>query len=216
MIDTVSLDNDQLRPFIAVEYLNASERILQGLTQQREKNIFHFIITLRSFIEYIRRGMWFLCWANTEKLREAMNLTFENPGSPGIATMDEMINEALGHGRVSHLMAFAPGINEPFLDCLHALTHGNPISVRMISFGLDEIFNAKMLLVRAEVDFGLFRIMVYRRMMGEKQRDIWKLLGAIHNRPADVAANVKTAAYLLKESGKANRVFKSKKSHEHS
>jgi len=72
-----------------------------------------------------------------------MNLTFESPGSPGIATMDEMINEALGQGRVSHLIAVSPGINEPFLDCLHALTHGNPISVRMISFGLDKILIQK-------------------------------------------------------------------------
>jgi hypothetical protein len=140
-----------------------------------------------------------------------MKLTFESPGSPGIATMDEMISEALGQGRASHLLAVLPGINEPFLDCLHALTHGNPISVRMISFGLDKIFNAKMLLARAELDFGLFRIMLYRRMMGEKQSDIWKMLSTIHNRPADIAANVKIAARLLKASGKADKVFVGKR-----
>jgi hypothetical protein len=210
MSDTVSLDKDQLRLFIALQYLNATEWILEGLKQQHEKNMFHFAITLRSFIEYTRRGLWFLCWANTEKLKEAMKLTFESPGSPGIATMDEMISEALGQGRVTHLMAVLPGINEPFLDCLHALTHGNPISVRMISFGLDKIINARMLLARAEVDFGLFRIMLYRRMLGEKQSDIWKMLSTIHNRPADVAANVKIAAHLLKASGKADTVFAGK------
>ncbi len=215
MSDTVSLDRDQLRMFIAVQYLNASECIAEGLKQQHEKKIFHFAITLRSFIEYTRRGIWFLCWANTEKLKEAMNLTFESPGSPGIATMDEMINEALGQGRVSNLMTVLPGINEPFLNCLHALTHGNPISVRMISFGLDRIFNTKMLLVRAEVDFGVFRIMLYRRMLGEKQSDIWKMLSTIHNRPPDIATNVKIAAHLLKQSGKADKVFagKGKKGH---
>jgi hypothetical protein len=207
MSDTVSLDNEQLRMLVAVQYLNASQWILEGLRQQREKNTFHFVITLRSFIEYTRRGMWFLCWANTEKLEEAMRVTFESPGSPGIATMDEMINEALGAGRVSHLMRVSPGINEPFLDCLHALTHGNPISVRMISFGLDKIFNTKMLLARAEADFGVFRIMLYRRMLGERQSDIWKILGAIHNSPADLATNERTAARLLKESGRADEVF---------
>src|SRR5258707_2509011 len=142
MSDTVSLDKDQLRLFIALQYLNATEWIFEGLKQQHEKNMFHFAITLRSFIEYNRRGIWFLCWANTEKLKEAMKLTFESPGSPGIATMDEMISEALGQGRTTHLVAVLPGINEPFLDCLHALTHGNPISMRMISFGLDKILNA--------------------------------------------------------------------------
>jgi len=36
-----------------------------------------------------------------------------------------------------------------------------------------------MLLVRAEVDFGLFRIMLYRRMLGEKQSGIYgKMLSA--------------------------------------
>jgi hypothetical protein len=210
MSDTVSLDKDQLRLLIALQYLNASEAIFLGLKQQHDKNIFHFVITLRSFIEYTRRGIWFLCWANTEKVLKATHLTFNSPGSPGLAAMDEMINEALGQGKVSHLMAVSPGIDEPFLHCLHALTHGNPISVRMISFGLDKIFNTKMLLVRAELDLSQFRIMLYRRMLGEKQSDIWKILGTIYNRPADVAANVKIAAHLLKESGKADKVFAAK------
>ncbi len=121
--------------------------------------------------------------------------------------MDKMINEVLGLGRVSHLMTILPGINEPLLDCLHALTHGNPISVRMIAFGLDKIFNTEMLLVRAEVEFGLFRIMLYRRMLGEKQSEIWKMLSDIQNRPADIKTNVLIAAHLLKQSGKTDKVF---------
>jgi hypothetical protein len=203
----VSKDENDLRLFIALQYLNASEFILEGLRQQHERNTFHFVITLRSFIEYTRRGMWFLCWANTEKLKEARKLTFENPGSPGVAAMDEMINEALGKGRVSHLMTVLPGINEPFLNCLHALTHGNPVSVRMIPFGLNKIFDAKGLLARAEVDLGIFRIMLYRRMLGEKKSDIWKVLRTVHNRPADLEANAKMAAHQLRESGKLDTFF---------
>lgn len=207
---TVSLDKDQHRLLVALQYMNASEWLLKGLQQQQGKNTFHFVVTLRSFVEYTRRGIWFLCWANTEKLEEATKLTFDSPGSPGIATMDEMINEALGKGRVSHLMNPSPGINEPFLNCLHALTHGNPISVRMISFGLDEIFDTKGLLARAEVDFGLFRIMLCRRMLGEKQSEIWKMLGKIHDRPADIEANLKIVARLLLTSGGTAKIFEDK------
>lgn len=75
-VNTVSLDISQLRLFIALQYMNASEFILKGLRQQRENNVFHFVITLRSFIEYTRRGMWFLCWANREKLKAARKPTF--------------------------------------------------------------------------------------------------------------------------------------------
>ena len=42
MNDTVSLDKDQLRLLIALQYLNASEWIFEGLKQQHEKNVFHF------------------------------------------------------------------------------------------------------------------------------------------------------------------------------
>jgi hypothetical protein len=56
MSDTVPLDKDQLRLFIALQYLNATEWIFEGLRQQHEKNMFHFAISLRSFIEYTRRG----------------------------------------------------------------------------------------------------------------------------------------------------------------
>jgi hypothetical protein len=81
----------------------------------------------------------------------------------------------------------------------------------MISFGLEKIFNTEMLLVRAQTDLGLFRILLYRKMLGQKQEDIWKMLSAIHNRPADVQANERIAAHLLKQSGKADQAFNPKK-----
>ncbi len=210
MTETIPLDRDQARLFIAVQYLNASNLIFQGLKRQHKDNIFHFVISLRSFIEYTRRGIWFLCWANPEKVKEARNLTFERPGSPSLVKMDEMISEALGKGKASPLTMILPGINEPFINGLHALTHGNPISARMIAFGLEKIFNTEMLLLRAQTDLGLFRILLYRKMVGEKQKDIWKILSTIHNRPGDVLANEKIAAHLLKQSGMVEQVFKPK------
>jgi hypothetical protein len=73
--------------------------------------------------------------------------------------MDEMINEALGLGKVSHLRDLISGINEPFLDGLHALTHGNPISVRFLAFDLARIFQTERLLERADsVDLEVARV----------------------------------------------------------
>jgi hypothetical protein len=114
--------------------------------------------------------------------------------------MDEMVNEALGQGKVSHLMDKVAGINEPFLNCLHA-THGNPISVRMAGIGLDQIFDTKTLLARAELDLGIFRILLYRHTAGEEIDAIWKMLSSIHNRPNDIKANVLIVAHVLKQSG---------------
>jgi hypothetical protein len=212
MTETIPLDKDQARLFIALQYLNASDLIFAGLKRQHKDNKFHFVISLRSFIEYTRRGVWFLCWANPEKVKEARDLTFEKPGSPSVVTMDEMINEALGKGKVSSLTTVMDGINEPLINGLHALTHGNPISVRMISFGLDKIFDTEMLLVRAQTDLGIFRILLYRKMLGEEQKDIWNMLRGIHDRPAHVQTNEKIAAQLLQQSGKADQVFNPKKS----
>jgi hypothetical protein len=154
------------------------------LKNQQGKNNFHFVVTMRSFIEYTRRGIWFLVWTTDQQLRGVTKLTFQASGSPGIAKMDAMINDALGLGKVSHLMDPVKDINnEPFLHCLHALTHGNPISVRMVAFGLDKTFQTDNLLLRAETDLNLFRILLYRRMLGEKLKDIWKMLSGIHNQP---------------------------------
>ncbi len=157
---------------------------------------------MRSFVEYTRRGIWFLAWATDEQLGRVNKLTFRASGSPGIAGMDAMINEALGLGKVSHLMRPVKDINnETFLHCLHALTHGNPISVRMVAFGVDKMFQTNMLLVRAETDLNLFRILLSRRMLGEELRDIWKMLGTIHNQPDTMRTNVQIAGHLVKQAG---------------
>lgn len=202
MNDTVQLNQDQYRMLVAVRYLNASEAICKGLRSQCGINDFYFLVSFRSFIEYTRRGLWFLCWAKEEALRKAEKLTFDRPGSPNLASMDAMINEALGAGRVSHLMDELPGINEPFLHCLHALTHGNPISVRMTTFGLQKIFDTAGLLARVELELDLFRIVLYRRALGKELNAIWDLLAPIHNCPTDIHSNALIAANLLKQSGK--------------
>jgi hypothetical protein len=116
--------------------------------------------------------------------------------------MDAMINDALGQGDVSHLKDKLQGINEPLIDCLHALTHGNPISVRMTTYGLNKIFDTQKLLDMVELELGIFRILVYRRLLGEDFGAIWRMLGPIHDRPADLRANALVAADLLKKSGK--------------
>lgn len=209
--EVLSLDRDKVRLLIAVQYLNASSAIFEGLEQQQKRNVFHFVVTLRSFIEYTRRGIYFLCWANTESLKQARKLTFEKPGSPSLVIMDEMINEALGKGKFSALSRTLDGIKEPFIDSLHALTHGNPISVRMISFGLEKIFNVEKLLQRAEADLNLFRVLLYRRMLGQKPTDIWKMLRTIHDNREAMAGNAKIAALELQKSGKAAELFKQAK-----
>ena len=200
--NTVQMTPDQYRKFVAVQYLNASTLLYDGLKSQQGKNDFHFVVTMRSFIEYTRRGVWFLAWASDDKVRKVKKLTFDKPGSPHLAAMDTMINEALGLGKVCHLLSPVKDINnEPFIDCLHALTHGNPISVRMVSFGVDKLFKTDMLLIRAEADLNLFRILLYRRMLGEELKNIWKMLGGIHNQPDTMRTNVQIAAHLVKQAG---------------
>lgn len=118
--------------------------------------------------------------------------------------MDTLINDALGLGKICHLMTPVKDINdEPFLDCLHALTHGNPISVRMVAFGVNKIFQTDKLLLRAETDLNLFRILLYRQMLGEKLKDIWKMLGGIRNQPDTMRTNARIAAHLVKQAGLA-------------
>ncbi len=200
--DTVQMTIEQYRKFVAVQYLNASTLLYEGLKSQQGKNDFHFAVTMRSFIEYTRRGIWFLVWATDAQVRSVKKLTFQKPGSPGVAKMDTLINDALGLGKVCPLMNPVEGINnEPFLDCLHALTHGNPISVRMVAFGVDKMFQTDKLLLRAETDLNLFRILLYRRMLGEELKDIWKLLGSIHNQPDTMRTNTQIAAHLVKQAG---------------
>jgi hypothetical protein len=207
MDDTVELRKDKYRLFVAIQYLNASVELCKGLKRQHDVNNFHFLVTLRSFIEYTRRGIWFLIWASDEKLQSATKLSFASAGSPGLAKMDEMLNEKLGKGKKSALMANVPEMNEPFINCLHALTHGNPISVRMMAHGLEKIFDTAGLMARAEADLAIFRILLYRQIVGEDQETIWTTLAAIHSSPNELSANVKIAAHLLNQSGNTLEAF---------
>lgn len=202
--ETVSLDYKQYRQLVAVQYLNAADQIFKGLKQQQGTNDFHFVVTLRSFIEYTRRGIWFLVWATDDQIKEASELTFERPGSPGLVAMDQMINVALGNGNISHLSTPVPPINnEPFVDALHALTHGNPISVRMFAFGLSNIFHTDKLLQRAELELDWFRLLLYRHMLGDSFADLWKLIMPIHNDPTEMRRLVLEAAKRVKDAGLA-------------
>ena len=180
---------------VAIRYLNASQAIFNGLKQQQGKNDFHFLVTIRSFIEYTRRGIWFLVWAMDYELEIAEQLTFDRAGSPSLVEMDKMINDALGRGHISPLVEKVALINnEPFIDALHALTHGNPISVRMFGFGLNKIFQTNMLLLRAELELNWFRVLLYRRVLGEDLCDIWNILKPINNQPEAMrSAAVKAA-----------------------
>jgi len=71
----------------------------------------------------------------------------------------------------------------------------------MVAFGVEKIFQTDKLLIRAETDLNLFRVLLYRRMLGEALKDIWKMLGKIHNQPDTMRTNVKIAAHLLKQAG---------------
>ena len=122
--DTVQMTVEKYREFVAIQYLNASTFLYDGLKSQQGKNEFHFVVSMRSFIEYTRRGIWFLVWASDEKVRAVKTFTFNRPGSPPLVDMDKLINQALGLGKMSHLNGpTRPINNEPFIDCLHALTH---------------------------------------------------------------------------------------------
>jgi len=200
--EIVQLPTAKYRLLVAVRYLNASEAIYNGLKQQQGKHDFHFLTSLRSFIEYTRRGIWFLVWAMDAELEIAEKLTFERSGSPSVANMDKLINDALGNGSISHLLDPVVLINnEPYINLLHALTHGNPISVRMLGFGLDKIFQTDKLLLRAELELNWFRVLLYRRTLGEEFCDIWKLLVPIHNQPDTMRAAAIEAGKALHAAG---------------
>ena len=201
MSDIIPLTASQYRLLVALQYWNASRAIFDGLKRQCGTNEFHFLISLRSFIEYTRRGIWFLAWATDEELRNAEKLTFKRSGSPNVVRMDEMINSALGLGATSHLRDPVRGVNEPFIDCLHALTHGNPISVRFMAFGLQRIFQTDKLFIRAEMELNLFTILVLRRALGDDLGSIWKLLAPLNDRPDDMKTNARIAAFEVEKAG---------------
>jgi hypothetical protein len=201
MSDTKMPPVSKYRLLVAIRYLNASRFLFEGMKKQLGVNNFHLLVTLRSFIEYQRRGIWFLAWASQEKLNVAEKLTFDQAGSPNLIRMDEMINEALRLGKVSYLLNNVPLVNEPFLNCLHALTHGNPISVRMLGVGLDKLFQSDKLLIRAEMELNMFHTLVYRRALGEELKSVWSVRTPVRNRPNDVKQLAKAAAMKVKNAG---------------
>ena len=201
MSETKLLSPSKYRLLVAIRYLNASRLLFKGMKKQLGVNNFHLLVTLRSFIEYQRRGIWFLVWASEGRLSVAEKLTFDQAGSPKLSRMDEMINEAVGLGKVSYLLNKVPLVNESFLNCLHALTHGNPISVRMLGVGLDKIFQPDKLLIRAEMELNMFHTLAYRRALGEELKSIWSTLAPIHDHPDDVRNLAKAAGMDVKTAG---------------
>jgi hypothetical protein len=200
MTDVLAKPKDY-RLLVGARYLDASDRILGGMRAVHQDNPFHFLVSLRSFIEYTRRGIWFLVWASNDQLRAAEHLTFRQAGSPPLAKMDAMINKAMGNGSVSHLTTLVDVVNEPFIDCLHALTHGNPVSVRFIAMELTNVFDIPKFMARAEHELNIFRLLLYRRVAGVPQNEIWNLLKPIHNSPQLLYEEVLKAAADVKKQG---------------
>ncbi len=198
---TVLAKPKDYRLLVGARYLDASDRLLKGMRALHRDNPFHFLVSLRSFIEYTRRGIWFLVWASNDQLSTAEQLTFKQAGSPPLTKMDAMINKAVGAGNVSHLTDIVGGVNEPFIDCLHALTHGNPVSVRFIAMELNKVFDTPKFLARAEHELNIFRLLLYRRVAKMPQRDIWNLLKPIHDKPQLLYEEVLKAAADVKEQG---------------
>jgi hypothetical protein len=198
---TVKAKPKEYRLLIGARYLDASDRLLKGMTAVHQTNPFHFLVSLRSFIEYTRRGIWFLVWASNEQLRAAEHLTFKQAGSPPLIKMDAMLQNAMGAGKVSHLADPVSGINEPFIDCLHAMTHGNPVSVRFIAMELTKVFNIPKFLARAEHELNIFRLLLYRQVAEMPQNEIWNLLKPIHENPQLLYKEVIKAASDVKKQG---------------
>jgi len=118
-----------------------------------------------------------------------------------VITADKRINKSLGRGEVSPLLDPVPGVGEPFMNCLHALTHGNPIMTRMLAFGLDRSFNTPMLVVKAEVDYHMFLVLLGRQLLGQDPAVTWKALGSIYNKPNDMRDNARIVVHLLRQQG---------------
>lgn len=110
-----------------------------------------------------------------------------------------MLFEAMG--AQSHLTDIVGGFNEPFIDCLHALTHGNPVSVRFPAMESTKLFHIPKFVARAEHEQNIFRLLVYRRMTKLPQADIWNLLKPIHDQPSLLYNEVVKAAADFKRSG---------------
>lgn len=203
LITDEDLDEAQYRKFVAIQFLNASGAILRGMKQLLGSNDFLALVSLRSFIEYTRRGVWLLFFAKPKALQNTRKLSFMESGTDIIA-MDKRYNESLGLGSVSYLSLPVAGVNEPFINCLHALTHGNPIMARAVSVGLDTVFNTKMLVARAEMEHHIFVILLGRQLLGQDEATTWKLLAEINNKPNDVRANAAIVWHSLEKAGIEN------------
>ena len=192
------LDEAQFRKVVAVQYINASSEILRGMKQLVGANNFLVLVCFRSFIEYTRRGIWLLFFAKTKSLLATRKLSFMESGTD-IITADKRISKSLGRGEVSGLLDPVAGVGEPFMNCLHALTHGNPIMTRMLAFGLDKCFNTPMLVVKAEAEYHMFLILLGRQLLGQDSEVTWKTLSTIYNRPNDLRDNARIVVHLLKQ-----------------
>lgn len=192
------LDESQFRKLVAVQYINATSEILRGMKQLVGSNNFLVLVCLRSFIEYTRRGIWLLFFAKTDSLLATRKLSFMENGTD-VITADKRISQSLELGDISSLLDPVPGIGEPFIKCLHALTHGNPIITRILAFGLDNYFNTPMLVARAEMDYYMFLILLGRQLLGQSSDVTWKTLTAIRNNPGDMRANALIVSHLLRQ-----------------
>lgn len=61
---TVGAKPKDYRLLVGIRYLNAGDLLLKGMKTLHKDNPFHFLVSLRSFIEYTRRGIWFIVWAS--------------------------------------------------------------------------------------------------------------------------------------------------------
>ena len=201
---TYDLDEAHFRKLVAVQYINATREIFRGMKQLVGSNNFLVLVCLRSFIEYTRRGIWLLFFAKAESVLATRNLSFMESGTD-IITADEQIVTRLQLGDVSLFFEPVPGVGEPFIKCLHALTHGNPIITRVLAFGLDKYFNTPMLVARAEVDYHV--TLVGRQLLGQNSEVAWKTLTAIHKNPDDMRANALIVADLLRKRGDLENIL---------
>lgn len=192
------LDEAQFRKVVAVQYINASSEILRGMKQLVGANNFLVLVCLSQLhrIHKARNMASFLC--ETKSLLATRKLSFMESGTD-IITADKRISKSLGRGEVSGLLDPVAGVGEPFMNCLHALTHGNPIMTRMLAFGLDKCFNTPMLVVKAEAEYHMFLILLGRQLLGQDSEVTWKTLSTIYNRPNDLRDNARIVVHLLKQ-----------------
>lgn len=204
MSELVQATIGEYRKLVAIRYLNASEKLMTAMKAELGFHDFHILVTLRSFIEYTRKGIWFLVWAKDPALRKCETISFRDPGTPSLERVDQLIQQELGNGKKSPLSAQVKGVNESFIHLLHALTHGNPFSVRLDPMGLNQIFDIDHILMRCEQDLNLFRMLLYSTILGDSIENTWSQLVSVQNSPAGLQGLVIATALRLKTSGHMN------------